>query len=521
MSLQILETALRGITNSQLQNQISWDAFAQTEQERGDRVHRYRRYYDGDHDNGLTDEMRQLLRVSSSGRRVSDNRNGTTGDYDPNSAPFNANYMPMVVDTKVDRMELLSVDADNDAATEWSNNTLKRNKFEGLSVEVAEAASRDGESYIFVDFDTDTGQAKLIHEPAYDGISGMVVMYETSMSRDPIIVIKIWHITSDGGQTADTMRVNTYTVDEIRKYISYEGGDLQPYMDDVNTNPDGVYENPLKRIQVVPFRNQATQYDNHGRSDIDDAIPLQDILNRTLTSMVATSELTGFPVRYGIGGFEFPSKITPGMFVNLTGGKPASKDDRLEVGDFKSGDIVPFVDQANWVVDQIYTVTKTPKPNMGAAESGEAKKQNEAPLLGKVKRAQISYGDAWERVIELAWAVEKEYGRTPPTYESFNAKWAKAEIRNDKEILENAALLLQANPNFPMEEYYKIVAPVFGWDMATIQKLTQQTDSAINDRLARLGGFNDPFGAVVPDNTSNANGDTPILQAQNNNPNGV
>ena len=372
---------------------MSWDAFAQTEQERGNRIHRFRRYYDGDHDSGLTDNQRNLLRVSSQGRRV------TTGydsnEYDPNSAPFNANYMPMIIDTKVDRLELTTIDADNDAAAEWVTEQLSRNRIAALELQVYESASRDGDTFLLIDFDMDTGFSKWVHEPAYDGVSGMVVMYPTRLSREPELAIKIWHITSEGGQTADTMRVNTYSADEIRSYISHNGGELNIFERPEDDIEPGRQSNPLGRVPVVHFRNQATRYDNYGRSDIDDAIPLQDTLNRTMHSMVATSELTAFPIRYGIGGFTFPSKITPGMFINLTGGEPATNDDRLEAGEFEAGTITAFVEQGNWVIDQIFTVTKTPKPNMGANESGEAKKQNEAPLLGKVRRSQISYGAAW------------------------------------------------------------------------------------------------------------------------------
>jgi len=501
MSLNLLQSALRGTVQNNLnKSQMSFDAFAQTEQERGNRIHRYRRYYDGDHDAGLTNEMRQLLRVSSIGRRVSSDSN----EYDPNSAPFNVNLMPMIVDTKVDRLELIRIEADNDAAAEWANDQLRRNRADQLQLQIAESTSRDGDTFLFVDFEDGAEFCNWVHEPAYDGISGMVVLYPSTYAKNPTIAIKIWHITSEGGQTADTMRVNTYTNDAIHRYISDGGDQLSPYTED---GIDYIQPNPLGIIPVVHFRNNSTRYDNYGRSDIDDSIPLQDALNRTMVSMVATSELTAFPVRYGIGGFTFPSKVTPGMFLNLTGGQPASNDEKIEAGEFAAGGIVPFISQGEWIIDQIYAVSKTPKPGGGANESGEAKKQNEAALLGRIKRAQISYGASWEQVLEMAWIVETQYGKRPPAYESFNAQWAKGEIRNDKEILENAALLMAANPTFPIKEYYKIVAPVFGWDDKKIKELTEGNDTEAQARVARLGSIGDPFGALAP----------PQLEANNNN----
>jgi hypothetical protein len=482
MSLSILQSALRGAyNNNQIKSKMSFDAYAETEQQRGNRIHRYRRYYDGNHDSGLSKEMRELLRVSNTGRTV----DAPNNEYDPNAAPFNANYMSMIVDTKVDRLELTGIETDNEAGDEWIASQLERNRIDSLQLQVAEAASRDGDTYLFIDFDEDTGYSKWVHESAYDGISGIVLLYATTAARVPDLAIKIWHITSDGGQTADTMRINTYSNDEVRAYISVDGGELRPYARDKDDIDDGVQANPLGRIPILHFRNNATRYDNYGRGDLDDAIPLQDALNRTMSSMIVTSELTAFTIRWALGGIVLPAKVTPGMFINLTGGESVGTDERIELGEFTPGNIEPFVNQATWITDQIYTVSKTPKPNSGGAnESGEAKKQNEAPLLGKVKRAQISFGATWEDVADMAWHVEAEYGITPPAIETFNAQWVKPEVRNDKEILENAALLMAANPNFPMQEYYKIVALDTGIEQ--------------DARTARLASVGDPFGAIAP-----------------------
>ena len=63
--------------------------------------------------------------------------------------------------------------------------------------------------------------------------------------------------------------------------------------------------------------------------------------------------------------------------------------------------------------------------------------------------------------------------------------------------MENAALLLAADPTFPKEEYYRIIAPVFGWDEDKITELAQKQSTEVDARLARLGGIGDPFGAIA------------------------
>lgn len=496
MSLDLLRSALLGAYTNTNKANMSWDAFTQTEQERGDRIHRYRRYYDGLHDANMTAEMQNLLRVSSQARTVS----GASNEYDPNGTPFNTNYMSLIVDTKVDRMKVSGFDTDSDRADEWVQEVLLHNRLQQIELQIAESASRDGDTYIFVEYDEETGRAHWVHEPAYDGVAGMVVLYPTVHSRVPEVAIKLWHVTSEGGQTADTLRVNTYTADEIRRYISIDGGGLKPFVDDEVDNIDyGVQSNPLGFIPIVHFRNNAVRFDNFGRSDIDDAIPIQDGLNRTFTSMVTVSELTAFPIRYTAGGLTFPSGITPGMFVNLTGGKPMPKDYEYVIGEFEAAGIVPFIQQADWLVDQIYTISKTPRMNQEQSESGEAKKQNEAPFLGRVQRSQNSYGQSYEMLIDLSAMVESVFGKRPPEYNRVSCRWQSAEIRNNNETVANANAVLLADPNFPIDEYYRLIAPAFGWDDAKVNELVEKRNDQTAARLARLSVTGDNFGALSID----------------------
>ncbi len=516
MSLSILESALMGARQDvpMLKKQVSFDAFVQTEQQRGDRVHRCRRYYDGDHDAGLNNNMRKMLNVSSTARRV----DHASNEYDPNSAPFNDNYMAMVVDAKVDRLELLGIDGDDPSVSEWASNLLEVNRISELQLQISESASIDGDTYVMLEWDVEQGQARFVHEPAYDGVSGIVVMYESVYAVMPTLAIKIWHITSEGGETADTLRVNVYTATTIRRYISHAGGDLRFYTDStVDNQAPGIQRNPLGFVPIYHYRNNSARHDQYGRSDLDDAIPLQDALNRTMVSMIMTSELTGFPVRWAKGGWIMPSALEPGTTVNISGGKPVSKDDVFEVGTFEQGVITPFVQQAEWLIQQIMTITRTPHPNGADGNaSGESLKQRESGFLGKVKRAQISYGNTWEQLMRGAWEMQKTYGNdAPPDYEMFNPRWSKPDIRSDKEIMENVKLLVEIDPTIPKKELYTILAPVFNWDSAKIEELSQGSDTELTARLARLGqvngfeNFNIPTATGVPatqTTTNNGNG---------------
>jgi hypothetical protein len=406
--------------------------------------------------------------------------------------------MALVVDTKTDRLNLDTIEADNDAATKWAAGLLTDNRIDQLGMQIGEASARDGDTYILADWDDEAndgkGGVRWTHEPAYDGVSGVVVMYESVADKHPSAAVKIWHINHNGN-IADAYRVNVYTKTEIRRYIGTVSGDLMPYDED-GTPAKQTWT--VGRVPFIHYPNNAARYDNYGRSDLDDLIPLQDALNRTMYSMVATSELTGFPVRYAIG-FVPPANLSPGMWIKVAEKAPPTKDERIEMGVMDQGEIVPFVQQADWLIDQIHKIARIPNPkHADNADSGEALKQKEAGLLGKVKRAQVSLGQAWEQLMELSWLIESTFGTAPPAYSSFTARWDKPEVRNDAEVLANANLI---RDYIPTDEYFRIIAPVFGWSEDKVKSLADEYDNKQQERIRRLSqGFENM--SIVPGGSS-------------------
>lgn len=384
---------------------------------------------------------------------------------------------------------------------DWLLDVLKKNRFDALQIEVHEAAVRDADTYVLVDYDEEKQCVRFTHEPAYDGTSGMLVLYQRRSRSEIMCAVKIWHITSTGSESiADTMRVNVYYADRIEKFISEKGQQLKPYTDDGGNgkvtweiiDQDG---NPYTVPPVVHFKNKSQPYDNYGRSEIDDAIPLQDALNRMMHSMVASAELGGFPVRTAIG-FTPPAGLAPGDFITVEG--PVSKEDRVEVGTLEQGEITPFLEAAHYLIEEIDNITRTPNPkNMGAdTASGEALKQREMGLLGKVKRAQISFGNAWEDVAKLAHAVETAYGaKKPPPFEQFSVEWRSAEIRNQTEEVDN---ILKISSMVGDEMTIRLLANVFDWSEDEIQDILLKKQAEADNRLSMMSQMIPNFGTFNP-----------------------
>jgi predicted Zn-dependent protease len=75
----------------------------------------------------------------------------------------------------------------------------------------------------------------------------------------------------------------------------------------------------------------------------------------------------------------------------------------------------------------------------GDEQSGEALKQREIGLLGKIGRAQVQIGNSWEDLAYLSARVQNAFGtQKAPEIVEANTRWKDAQIRNDAEIINSA-----------------------------------------------------------------------------------
>lgn len=464
MSVTAIVQALN--TNTALRETLGIYGWADAQKKRAALVEKFRKYYDGDHDVKLTAEMKKMLREQDS------------------ESPFSANYCALVVDKFTDRLRLESVIADTKQATEWAATLLRRNRIDALSLSVHDSTAKDADSYLLEEWDPENKYVRMTHEPAYDGTCGMVMLYDRANAEQPVAALKIWYVTNyetvNGNTvTRDDVRVNVYYADRIERYL-VASGTMAPVEGKGDIRP-GVQENKLNRVPVIHFRNRSTQTDNYGRSEIRNVIPLQNVLNRTLVSMVMTAENTSFQrlVVKNVG--TMPETVSPGGYLEI---KDADDNRKADITTLEAGQITPFTDEANWTINQIATITSTPLPGWEqSGESGEAKKQREEGLLGKVKRAQVGIGNAWEDAVKLAWQIQATYSSAPPAYEEFTAKWASSEVRNNTEVIANAMLIREF---IPYIDFLRIIAPVYGWSEMTIKEMVTTKQDEDEARMARM-----------------------------------
>ena len=382
---------------------------------RGARVALYREYEIGDHRADMTEQMRKMLRLK-------------TGDDE--LTEFNDNYMEVVIDMEASRLFVSSVSGE-DANRKWIEDTLQRNRFISEHGQWCRGAIRDGDSYVMVDLN-----ANWISVPAYDGFSGMVVINSGETNR-PIWACKLWSEARNEDGANVMMNLAVYQLDKISFFTGSEGGAQVTEVSEKDWE--------LDRLPIIPFVNKKDTYTDSGRSELRPAIPLQDVLNRSLHSLTMAFELSAFGIKWSIGVEIELDGIVPGGVVCLVlkdeGGNiinnltPEQVEymKSVQVGQFEATDVRQYLDVLDKIVQQIGQVTQTPIRGVTVSGqiSGEALRQLEIGLLGKVQRFQWQNTDAFSDLLILTAEIQNAYTTgqgSAPELGQINVVWKDAEI---------------------------------------------------------------------------------------------
>ncbi len=418
----------------------TWEAEMQA---RGDLVSLFRQYYDGDHRLKLTPEMKAMMQIA-----------------DDKLDRYNDNYCEMVVNAMADRLTVdrmqvkgMTESTDKDAvdpAQAWTDDLLNANRFDALQLDVREAALRDGETFVMLEYNDTLGQMQLFHNLAWDGECGVMVVYDRQQ-KNILAGAKVWY---DG----DLTRVNLYYPNSTERYTAEEGATELTLMAEADgfRNPEDTTRNgKVPGVPIVRFSRK-----KKATSELKNVIPLQDSLNRTLVSMVMSAELTAFSVMFAVG-WKPPQKITPGMIyhamlTDVNGNTIVPQDEdqakalvamlnAFKLSRIEGGDLSQLIKQGDWIINQIEKITSTPVDLGGGGQSGEALKQLDVRLQGKIEGAQVTFGNSYEDMVKLAAWQQSIFGsKMPPEIKSVNAQWKNAEMRNNADVLALFKLLNDA-----------------------------------------------------------------------------
>jgi hypothetical protein len=332
------------------------------------------------------------------------------------------NLCPIVVDAPVDRMEVVNFSGDESekAVADEAWKLWQRESLELVSSDVHKSALKTGYGYLIVWAD-ETGQARL-----YAQDPRQCAVIEDEETGRALFAAKQW-MTLD-----KKVRVNLYYANRIEKYQSqksYNGQEHTALKADGFTQDEADAPNPYGIVPMFQFKTQPV---------LPDAIPVQDLLNKTICDRLVAQEFGAFPQRWAVGLEPPKNELTGNPELPFTAGIDRlwfTSDKDTKFGEFSAADIKAYLEAADADRMSMARVTGTPLHFFGLSSndvpSGEALKTLESRFTKKVKRLALNFGTVWAEVMKFALVIEGK-----PVSPNLTVQWHSPEQRSEKEFLE-------------------------------------------------------------------------------------
>ena len=411
-------------------------------------------YYRGQQKTALTDRIKKFLLN--------------------NEFTFRDNFCEAVVDALAERLNVIGVESDDENVGAWTWDLWQDNRMDATQVIVHTEAIMKGDAYVLVSWDEAKGTPRIDYQDAH-----MIIPHYDPTTRVMDWASKKWSWIPNIGEEALT-RLNLYYADRVEKYV-VSGGNWQRFQEEGDLSwpvpwIDGSGD-PLG-VPLIHFRNRPLGGD-FGISELENVIPMQDLLNKTLIDLVQILDTQAFsrPWTVGVnppaGGFS----VVPGAVWNLT---PVDGDaSQTKVGQFQPSDVSGVLASIEMIIQHIAGRSRTPQHIFhitGNFPSGEALKTAEAGLINKAKQRQVVLGNAWEDSLGMALKLQNTFGNQIGGEEDIRVEmiWDDPETRNEKSFLEGLEKKLILG--IPQRQIWREM----GYDQNQIDQMEQdQTDEKV------------------------------------------
>lgn len=473
---------------------LNW--LAGEELTRQQNVQQARDYYAGEHELSLTDRQREFLGIKSGGR-------------------FAANYCETVVNALVERLIVTGLQSQNPELAAWAGDTWAANRMDGMQGDVHQAAVRDGEAFVMVDWDVDQRRPRFTFHPRYvssqaggDGF-GCRAFYPNDDYRLPMLyATKRWTESyeaapstaglrpsaQDATREETRQRLTVYFPDRVEKYVlattgtKFREAGWQPYADeDGGAWPlpwvDGTGA-PLG-IPVVHFKNPDL------RSEIWNAIPLQDALNKALLDLLAGQDVSGFRIFFAKGFFATTDGLPPASsgsnYLRLAPGQIiGTPEQNAGFEPIDPPTLDPMLNVFWAMVLVLAQTTDTPASRFQLTRqvaSAESQKESEGPLLAKGRNRQVGFGNSWEDVYAIARKLQNLYGAEQvDELAGLETTWAPLETRDTLAHIEELALKRE-KLQVPLPQVWKEA----GYSPEDIEGMLASDEYQSRLRMLRMG----------------------------------
>lgn len=350
---------------------------------------------------------------------------------------FADNLCPAIVDAVSDRLEITGFDVESgdESAAKAAREIWNANRMDRYAAEVHDEALKAGDAYVIVWPDA---QGRPVIHPNDGHV--MTVGYDQETRRAIEWAAKGWLDEHTG-----RFRLTLYYPDRIEKYVTINPTKELPDKASAFERYEVPGEawplpNPWGQVPVFHFPN-AAKSGRFGVSELKPVIPLQDGLNKAVADMLIAAEFVAMPQRW-VTGIEIPTDPETGKPVQPWKAAVdrvwATADPDVRFGQFPSGDLKQYLDEQESFRLEIARVSRTPihylLPSTGQFPSGEALRTAETPFVAKIKRRQVSFGNAWEDVLRFALRI----ANGPDAQLSIN--WLPADARSRNELMNELVL---------------------------------------------------------------------------------
>lgn len=373
--------------------------------------------------------------------------------FENRSTRFVANWCSVVVDSVLDKMELAGFSvAENDALTERLNDLYTVTTRLSTDEDAIErAALVTGESFVIAWRDNEEGITAYYNDPRV-----CHVWYQADNPRKKRYAAKWWQ--DDDGMWF----INLYYTDRIEKYQGKRTD--RNSTNDVQAKAFELVEDMPNPYGIIPvFHLTRDRYLLMG--ELENIIPLQDMINKLLGDMMVAAEFGAFQQRWAITNADLSAlKNNPKEIWEVPAAGPG--DQPTSLGQFDATSLDNYLGAINNLMTQLAIISRTPKHYLyaqGGDPSGEALIAMESPLNRKVAQYQEGLGLGWREVASFLLLLDG--AQVPET--DISIQWAPSATVQPKTQAEIRQLDIAAG--IPLETALRRE----GWSQPEIDQLAE------------------------------------------------
>jgi len=368
-------------------------------------------------------------------------------EYIANNMPnprFSVNYCAPVVDAVVERMIVTGFQSGDEAYAAWCWDVWKHNKMDAKQRDTHQQAINEAESFVFVDWPEGDRFPTYTPHPRYTdrevggtGYGCKAHYAQDDPNQELEAISKRWYETyqDEGGKNKVRERMNIYYPDRIERWVArawsrQHNAGWEPFADE-----EGEAIIPEDGIPVAHIRKTGTY-------ELWDAIVPQDIINKMALDAIAIGDACGFPIRMAYGWVATTDGrppeddggnymvLTPGSWISVSG-----KEARTEV--IPPADLLQVMTTIDSWIMKLAQVTGTPSARFqitGLIAAEGTLKQQEGPLLAKVRAHKTLIGNGWENLCDIARRLGAEHGVAYGEDMKVETQWGPSETRDEPTI---------------------------------------------------------------------------------------